>query len=66
MGTRNHERKYLSRFNETEIVAILAILIPRYKIEVMDEQEFSGETFDERKARIFKSKPGITQTLVTC
>lgn len=53
---------FLSRFFETEGIAILTILISRYKIEVKEEPQFAGETFEERKARILACKPGLTLT----
>lgn len=53
---------FISRFFETEGIAILTILISRYKIEVKEEPQFAGETFEERKARILACKPGLTLT----
>lgn len=50
------------RFFETEGIAILTMLVSRYKIEVKDEPEFAGETFEERKARIMNAKQGVTLT----
>ncbi|KAH9998646.1 cytochrome P450, partial [Russula vinacea] len=40
------------RFAETEGLAIMAMLVSRYKIEVKEEPQFAGETFEERYARI--------------
>jgi hypothetical protein len=40
------------RFFETEGIAIMTMLVSRYKIEVKEEAEFAGETFEERYARI--------------
>ncbi|KAG7096557.1 hypothetical protein E1B28_003979 [Marasmius oreades] len=48
------------KFSETEGTVILTMLISRYKVSVKEEPQFSGETFEEKKARIFASKPGIT------
>lgn len=53
------------RFFETEGIAILTMLVSRYKIEVKEEPEFAGETFDERKTRILQAKRGITTTCVS-
>jgi hypothetical protein len=53
-----------TRFFETEGIAILTILISQYKIEVKEEPQFANESFDERKARVLKSKPGLTTTYV--
>ncbi|KAF9075519.1 cytochrome P450 [Rhodocollybia butyracea] len=50
------------KFFETEAVAILTLLVSRYKIEVKDEPQFARETFEERKARVLASNPGITMT----
>ncbi|TFY55986.1 hypothetical protein EVG20_g9110 [Dentipellis fragilis] len=49
-------------FFETEGIAILTMLMSRYKVEVKEEPEFANETFEERKARVLASKPGLTQT----
>ncbi|KAJ3892405.1 cytochrome P450, partial [Lentinula edodes] len=51
------------KFFETEGIAILTLLISRYKIEVKEEPQFASETFEERKARVLASKPGLT---ITC
>ena len=40
------------RFFETEGIAVLTMLVSKYKIEVKEEPEFAGETFEERYARI--------------
>ena len=48
------------RFFETEGIAIMTILVSRYKIEVKEEPEFAGETFEERYARITAFDQGIT------
>jgi hypothetical protein len=52
------------RFFETEGIAILTLLVMRYKIEVKEEPQFLSESFEERKARILAAKPGITLTCV--
>ncbi|KAN0103584.1 cytochrome P450 monooxygenase [Russula decolorans] len=48
------------RFFETEGIAILTMLVSRYKIEVKEEPEFAGETFEERYARITAFDQGLT------
>ncbi|KAK1218093.1 hypothetical protein PQX77_019252 [Marasmius sp. AFHP31] len=48
------------KFSETEGIAILTILISKYKISLKEEPQFAGETIAEKKARIFATKPGIT------
>jgi hypothetical protein len=50
------------RFFETEAVAVMTMLVSRYKIEVKEEPEFAGETFQERYARITAFDQGLTTT----
>jgi hypothetical protein len=50
------------RFFETEGIAIMTMLVSRYKIEVKEEPRFSGETFEERYARITAFEQGLTTT----
>lgn len=50
------------KFFETEGIAILTILISKYKITVKEEPQFAGETFEQKKARLLKSRAGITLT----
>lgn len=38
------------------------MLVSRYKIEVKEEPEFAGETFEERKERVLRVKSGLTLT----
>ena len=52
----------LPRFAEVEAVLILTMLIARYKVEVKEEPQFAGETFEERKARILSLFTVITIT----
>lgn len=40
------------------------MLVARYKIEVKEEPQFAAETFEQRKARVLNTKPGITMTCV--
>ncbi|KAI0739045.1 cytochrome P450 [Daedaleopsis nitida] len=47
-------------FAETEGVAVLSTIIARYKVEVRDEPQFAGETFEQRKARLLKSQQSVT------
>ena len=49
-------------FFETEAVAIVTMLVSRYKIEIKEEPEFAGETFEERYARITAFDQGLTTT----
>ncbi|KAI0066645.1 cytochrome P450 [Artomyces pyxidatus] len=49
-----------STFAEIESIAMLVMLVSKYKIEIKDEPQFAAETFEERKARILTSKMGLT------
>ncbi|KAG7093387.1 hypothetical protein E1B28_007068 [Marasmius oreades] len=48
------------KFFETEGIASLTMLISRYKVSFKEEPQFAGETMEEKRARVFKSKSGIT------
>ena len=48
------------RFSETEGVAILTYIIKHYRVDVLEEPQYAGETFEERKARLLKCKSAIT------
>ncbi|KIP05980.1 hypothetical protein PHLGIDRAFT_119388 [Phlebiopsis gigantea 11061_1 CR5-6] len=50
------------RFFETEGIAILTMLVSRYKIAVKEEPQFAGETLEQRQARILRAKAGLTLT----
>jgi hypothetical protein len=52
------------RFFETEGIAILTLLVSRYKVELKEEPQFISESFEQRKARVLASKPGLTLTYV--
>ncbi|KAH9899278.1 cytochrome P450 [Cubamyces lactineus] len=47
-------------FSETESIAVLTLVISRYRVEVKEEPQFAGETFEQRKARLLKSKLSVT------
>jgi hypothetical protein len=51
-----------SRFFETEGIAILTMLVSRYKIEIKEEPQFVGESLEARHERILAAKPGVTLT----
>ena len=53
------------RFFETEGIAVLTMLVSRYKITVKEEPQFAGETFEERKARILSCHSVMTLTYVS-
>lgn len=40
------------------------MLIARYRVELKEEPQFAHETFEQRKERILRCKPGITLTYV--
>ena len=40
----------------------MTMLVSRYKIEVKEEAEFAGETFEERYVRITAFSQGLTTT----
>ncbi|KIP01933.1 hypothetical protein PHLGIDRAFT_131022 [Phlebiopsis gigantea 11061_1 CR5-6] len=52
------------RFFEAQGIAILTMLVLKYKIKVKEEPEFAGESFEERKERVLKTKAGLTLTPV--
>jgi len=41
---------------------VVTTLVSKYRIEVKEEPEFAGETFEERYARITASNEGLTTT----
>ncbi|EMD41758.1 hypothetical protein CERSUDRAFT_147048 [Gelatoporia subvermispora B] len=50
------------RFSELEGIVVLTMLISRYKVEVLEEPRFSGETFEQRKQRVLSATSFITLT----
>jgi hypothetical protein len=48
------------RFFETEGLATMTMLVSRYKIEVKEEPQFAGETFEERYARVMAFDESMT------
>jgi hypothetical protein len=50
------------RFFETESIAVMTMLVSKYKIEVKEEPKFAGETFEERYARITAFDERLTMT----
>ncbi|KAI0030495.1 cytochrome P450 [Vararia minispora EC-137] len=52
------------RFAETEVTVILAMLLSQYRVAVTNEPQFAHETFEQRKARVFENRPGLTTTPV--
>lgn len=41
-----------TRFSEVEQLAILTTIVLKYKIEVMEDPQFSNETIEDRRERI--------------
>lgn len=54
----------LSRASETESIAVLTMLISKYKVEVKEEPQFVNETFEQKKARVLNCRAGLTVTWV--
>lgn len=50
------------RFSETESIAMLVMFLSRYKITVLKEDEFPGETREEEWDRVFEMLMGLTLT----
>ncbi|KAH8991730.1 cytochrome P450 [Lactarius akahatsu] len=48
------------RFFETESIAAITMMMSRYRVEVKEEPEFIGETFEQRYARITASDLNLT------
>ncbi|KAG2009542.1 614/534 cytochrome P450 [Coprinopsis cinerea AmutBmut pab1-1] len=50
------------RFFEIEAIAVMVMLLSRYKITIKEEEEFRGETWEEKKERILACTMGGTLT----
>jgi len=50
------------RFFEAEGIAMLSAIISQFKVGVKEDAQFSGETWEARKARILACKAGLTLT----
>ena len=48
------------RFFETVGTAVVTVLVSRYQIKVKEEPGFSGETFEERYARVMAFEQVLT------
>ena len=53
---------HFKRFFETEGIAILTMIISRYKITIKEEPQFIGETFEQRKNRVLNCRAEMTLT----
>ena len=47
-------------FAETESVAVLTLLIARYRVELRHEPRYAHESFEERRRRLLSSKLSVT------
>ncbi|KAH9485051.1 Cytochrome P450 monooxygenase 124 [Psilocybe cubensis] len=52
------------RFFETEGIAVLTMLVSRYKISIKQEPQFAGETIEQCKERVFRTSNMLTLTPV--
>jgi len=50
------------RFFETESVAVITMMMFKYRVELKEEPEFIGETFEQRFARITSSEQLLSNT----
>ncbi|KAH9074295.1 cytochrome P450 [Lactarius deliciosus] len=50
------------RFFETEGIAVITMMMSKYRVEVKEEPEFIGETFGQRFARVTASEQLLTNT----
>ena len=57
---RDQSSRRIFRFFETEGIAIMTMLVSKYSIEIKEEPEFAGETFEERYARIMACDQAVT------
>ena len=53
---------FFLRFFETEGIATITMMMLKYRVEVKEEPEFIGETFEQRFARITSSEQMLTNT----
>jgi hypothetical protein len=51
-----------TRFFEVSGVTFLSMLFSRYKVEILEEAKFAGETFEEKRARVTAWYSGISTT----
>ncbi|KAH9054823.1 cytochrome P450 [Lactarius vividus] len=50
------------RFFETESIAVITMMLLKYRVEIKEESEFIGETFEQRFARVTASEQLLTNT----
>ena len=46
------------RFSEIEALTAIALIVLHYRVEVLEEPQFTHETFEQRKERVLKAHPG--------
>jgi hypothetical protein len=51
-----------NRFSEIEGIVFLSMLVRKYHITITEDPKFAGETFEQRRARVFKVYSVITLT----
>jgi hypothetical protein len=60
LGSASVSSRETFRFFETVGIAIMTMMVSKYKIEIKEESEFTSETFEERYARITAFNQGLT------
>ncbi|KAH9035825.1 cytochrome P450 [Lactarius hengduanensis] len=50
------------RFSETESIAVITMMMSKYRVEIKEDPEFIGETFEQRFARVTASEQLLTNT----
>ncbi|KAG8764895.1 hypothetical protein FRC15_007343, partial [Serendipita sp. 397] len=50
------------RFAEVEAIIVLCKIVANYRIDILEEARFAGETFEQRKARVLSCTDLITTT----
>jgi hypothetical protein len=55
-------RVFSFRFFETESIAVITMMMLKYRVEVKQEPEFAGETLEQCFARITASEQKLTNT----
>ncbi|EPS98786.1 hypothetical protein FOMPIDRAFT_1037349 [Fomitopsis schrenkii] len=48
------------RFAEAQGVAILTYMIKHFRVEVLEEPQYAGETFDQRRKRLLRCRTALT------
>ncbi|KAG8828981.1 hypothetical protein FRC18_009661, partial [Serendipita sp. 400] len=53
---------FVCRFAEVEAIIVLCKIVANYRIDILEEARFAGETFEQRKARVLSCTDLITTT----